>query len=420
MTNFDASRLDHLLEATRDLRNALDLGSFLRLITGAAQELIRSEGASILVCNEGGNTLRFVAAPAPQWDAMRPSDVPVDGSIAGRVFRSGKPEIIRSVQGEGQHFKEIDRLTGMQTRSMVVLPLIFKGQKLGVMEVINRLDNSDYTEQDVAILEILGAQAATLLHNSLLEEKLQQALEEIAQLDRMKSDFIAIASHELRTPLGLILGHSALLRDLIDDPSNQEQLDVVIRAAGKLKGIIDDLSNVNSYQTGAAGLRGRLVSIRHIVLDVVEDYLEEAKQKNINLRAGVGSTDLMVEGDAEKIDIAVSNLVKNAITFTNPGGTIYVSAEQVRGYVKLLVIDNGIGIPAKDLSRIFERFYQVESHLTRQHGGMGLGLSVAKVMVELHGGRIWAESVEGKGSSFTVLLPIDPSQARATGDLFIS
>jgi two-component system sensor histidine kinase VicK len=121
-----------------------------------------------------------------------------------------------------------------------------------------------------------------------------------------------------------------------------------------------------------------------------------------------------------KISIALSNLVKNGITFTDAGGTVFIVAEQIPGYVKVSVIDDGIGIPTRDLPHVFERFYQVESHLTRKHGGMGLGLSVAKVMIELHGGRIWAESVEGKGSNFTFILPIDSGQADAGSRVFNS
>ena len=102
------------------------------------------------------------------------------------------------------------------------------------------------------------------------------------------------------------------------------------------------------------------------------------------------------------------------LTFTNTGGQVLVTAESVPGHVKVSVIDNGVGIPASDLPRVFERFFQVESHLTRRHGGMGLGLAVAKAMIEMHSGRIWAESVEGKGSNFTFLLPLNVQPA---GDL---
>ena len=113
-------------------------------------------------------------------------------------------------------------------------------------------------------------------------------------------------------------------------------------------------------------------------------------------------------------------MVKNAIVFTDPGGHIFIVAGRIPGYIKISVSDDGIGIPARDLPHIFERFYQVESHLTRKHGGMGLGLSVARVMVELHGGHIWAESLEGKGSNFTLLLPVNAPQADAAGHVLIS
>ena len=127
----------------------------------------------------------------------------------------------------------------------------------------------------------------------------------------------------------------------------------------------------------------------------------------------------MIEGEAGKIEVALSHLVRNAIMFTDRGGHIFVTAEAVPGYVRVSVVDDGIGIPEQDLTRIFDRFYQVESHLTRKHGGMGLGLSVAKAMIEMHGGRLWAESVEGKGSRFTILLPVDASQASAAEKVFL-
>jgi two-component system sensor histidine kinase VicK len=144
-----------------------------------------------------------------------------------------------------------------------------------------------------------------------------------------------------------------------------------------------------------------------------------ASARNITLKANAHRADLLVEADGGKISIALSNLVKNAIMFTNEGGHVFVDGELLPGYVKVSVIDDGIGIPARDLPHIFDRFFQVETHLTRRHGGMGLGLSVAKAMIELHGGRIWAESMEGKGSAFTFLLPVNSMQAEAGSRVFL-
>jgi signal transduction histidine kinase len=238
-------------------------------------------------------------------------------------------------------------------------------------------------------------------------------------LDRLKSDFIAITSHELRTPLGLILGHATFLREIIGDQYH-DQLDTIIRNATRLKDIIENLSSMDNYESGAARIRQNKVSIGRVVEDVVASFGDMAKQKQINLKADVGMADLLVEADGSKIAIAIGNLVKNAITFTDKGGNILVKSEleSEPGYIKVSVQDDGVGIPAKDLPRIFERFFQVESHLTRRHGGMGLGLSVAKSMIEMHGGRLWVESVEGKGSNFIFTLPLGPARAQAAAKVF--
>jgi two-component system sensor histidine kinase VicK len=121
-----------------------------------------------------------------------------------------------------------------------------------------------------------------------------------------------------------------------------------------------------------------------------------------------------LNADEPKISIALSNLVKNALQYTEAGGHVTVKVQEDLGHLRVSVIDDGIGIPARDLPRVFERFFQVETHLTRRYGGMGLGLAVAKSMIELHGGRIWAESEEGKGSTFTFLLPIEPAPSGNT------
>jgi signal transduction histidine kinase len=249
--------------------------------------------------------------------------------------------------------------------------------------------------------------------------KVQKSLDNKSQLDRMKSDFIGIASHELRTPLGLILGHATYLREIIQ-PDYRAQLDVIVQNAMRLKEIIDSIANMDNAQSGMASLRVQSVSIKRVVEEMMDSFRQEAQRKHITMRSDTGQGDLLVEGDASKISIALSNLVKNALVFTNPGGHVLIAAEQIPGYVKVLVIDDGIGIPTQDLSHIFERFYQVEVHLTRKHGGMGLGLSVAKAMVEIHGGRIWAESVEGKGSNFTFILPVNPGQADSASRALVS
>jgi signal transduction histidine kinase len=407
--------LDRLVEVVRSLGASPNLETFLDALISAAMELTGCEVASILELDEGGGQLRFAASPWFHRDLLKGIKVPMQNSLAGWVFQNGQPLIVVDVTAEPRHFKGADQAAKFATRSLMAIPIIYHGETLGVLEVVNKTEQTDYTEEDRLILETLASQAAMVIQNLHLESKVKFSQDQITQLDRMKSSFIGIASHELRTPLGLILGYATFLREIIQ-PEYRPQLDIIHRNAMRLKEIIDNLANMDNLQRGVASVRARTISIRRLVEEVVDSFQQEASHKRLTLRFDPPRDELLIEGDSPKISIALSNVVNNAITFTNPGGHIGVVAGSIPGYVKVSVIDDGIGIPANDLPHIFERFYQVESHLTRKHGGLGLGLSVSKVMVELHGGRIWAESVEGKGSNFTFLLPIKSDRAVISGD----
>lgn len=415
----NSTQTQRLLEATRDLSAALEFEPYLQSLILAACELTSSESASILRYDSADDLLLFVAAPVHQRDFLMEVQVPLEGSAAGWTFRHAQPLVVHNAADERRHFEEVDRLTDSETHSLVAVPLLFRGRPLGVIEAVNKMGEAHYTEEDVTVLETLASLAVLSIREHDLQAQVDQTRGETANLDRIKSDFIAITSHELRTPLGLILGHATFLRELIG-AEYHEQLDLIIRNATRLKEIVDNLASVDNYQSGAALVRQNEISMARLVQDVVASFHAEAHQKGVAIHTEVGMAPLTVEGEVGKISIALNNLVNNAILFTDSGGHVFVTAEAVPGYVKVTVVDDGVGIPAQDLERVFDRFYQVESHLTRRHGGMGLGLSVAKAMIEMHGGRIWAESVEGKGSRFTFLLPADPSQASAAEKVFLS
>ena len=407
MTITQSQLLARLLEVTRALSTMVDLETYLRTILSAAAELTESETASLMEYDETTRELYFKYVPWFHRDAISSARIPLNESAAGWVFLNVKPLIINDVKNDTRHYSKIDELAGFSTRSLLSVPLLLHGRPVGVFEVFNRQSNSYYTEDDIAILEALAALATTAMQNDMLEGNVISYQNETRGLDKLKNEFIAITSHELRTPLGLILGHSTFLRELIGQ-QHQEQVDAIIRNATRLKEIIESLTSVDNYQSGGARIRQRKVSVTRVIEDISSSFREMAIQKGISLKVEMeGGQDLFVDADGSKVAIVLSNLVKNAITFTNEGGHVIIRSEQQSEFVKVVVEDDGVGIPAKDLARVFDRFYQVESHLTRRHGGMGLGLSVAKVMIEMHGGRIWAESTEGIGSTFSFLLPVD-------------
>ena len=414
-----ASKLERLPAVIREIGSAPDVEEMLQRLTTAAINLTGSASASVLEFDESSNSLRFVAVPWFWHQLLKDISVPLNKSIAGWVFANNKLQIVHDVKKDPRHYKVVDQISNFTTSSLLAVPMPYKGDTIGVLEVVNKGDNAHYTEDDATILEILALYAAMIVWNSGLERQIRNTRNEFTELDRMKSDFIAITSHELRTPLGLILGHATFLREIISE-EQREPVDIIIRNGTRLKEIIESLTEVDNYEAGLARIRQNSISIPAIIREVVSSFQDMAASKNITLEEDIRDEDLQVEADANKITVVISNLIRNALTFTNEGGQVQVTVESVTGHVQVSVKDNGIGIPASDLGRVFDRFFQVESHLTRRHTGMGLGLSVAKSMIELHGGRIWVESVEGRGSTFSFLLPLRPSQVKPAEKAFIT
>ena len=410
-------QLQRLLEISRTLASTLELPPLLQAVVNLACELTDSEAASILLYDSSTGELRFEAGSDPQRDSLTKVSVPLDSSVAGWVFSRVRPMVIQDASNDPRVYRQVDRALRFNTRSILGVPMVVRQEPIGVIEAVNKTGQRHYTEDDLAILETLAAQAGVAIENARLLSRLQDANAELMRLDRMKSDFIAIASHELRTPLGLILGHSTFLKELLPQ-EYAEQMDVIVRSATRLKGIVEDFSTISHRDTGQSRLRRAPYSISKLVEDVAARFVEATAEKNIEFGFDVPEDPLIVEGDRDKIDIVLSNLIRNAITFTDSGGQIGVKAEAIPGFVKVFVVDTGIGIPSDLLERVFDRFYQVESHLTRRHGGMGLGLSIAKSMVEMHSGQIWCESKEGTGSLFCFILPVDERQADAADKVF--
>lgn len=404
-------RLEHLSEVIRSLTSAIELEPFLQTVVSVACELTDSEAASILELDEQSESLHFLASPLVHKDTVRTVQIPVNASLAGLAVREQKSLRSLDVPKDGRHFREVDFALAFETRSLVAVPLIVRGKVLGVLEAVNK-NKSYYTEDDVFILETLAAPVALIIHNINLQRRIDASFSQLGELDHLKTDFIAITSHELRTPLGVILGHATFLRELLDE-TYWEQMDVIIKNASRLKEIIESLASMDNYKTGGSRVHQQAISMNKLIEEVSANFSDTASKRNITLSIEPSEGDLFVEADETKISIALTNLIQNAITFTDNGGHVRVKSESLPGYIKVSVADDGIGIPSKDLPHVFERFFQVETHLTRRHNGMGLGLSVAKVMIEMHGGRIWAESLEGRGSNFTFLLPLNAIEAEA-------
>lgn len=409
-------QLERLLEVTRTLSGLLELEPLLQSLVDVAMELTHSQEVSILLFDPITKQLAYAAGPWFKKDIMRDVFFPISGSIPGDVFTEGRPVILQDPHHDKTYVPFLDQLGTNRVSSLLAVPLKYQGDPTGVIMAINKEEQAGFSEEDIRVLETLSSQAAIAVKNVGLIKDVQGAYQELSNLDRLKTNFIAITSHELRTPLGLILGHATFLAEMVPE-ALKAQADAVVRSSVKLKNIIDDLEKIDDFETNQAVMRAARLDIKLLVSEICNSFLTRTAQKKIRLLVDQPSEAVTIMGDVEKISVAIEHLMQNAITFTDEGGVVKVRTVNLPGSVQISVMDTGIGIPISDQEHIFDRFYQVASHMTRRHGGMGLGLSVARNMVEMHGGVIQVESMEGRGSRFTITLPTDATQVKAVHDL---
>ena len=231
---------------------------------------------------------------------------------------------------------------------------------------------------------------------------------ELKRLVRIRKDFVANVSHELRTPLTSIKGYiEALLDGAKDDPQKCRQfLEVAQRHADQLNNLITDLLQLSQIESGRYEWKREQINTGDLIEKAVGLMRPTAEKKRQSLTVSSGGAIPFITGDPDKLAQVLINLLDNAVKYTPEGGKITVTTSQANaGFIEISMTDTGIGVPPKDLPRIFERFYRVDRARSREVGGTGLGLSIVKHIVETHGGVVRVKSAPGKGSQFTVTLP---------------
>ena len=231
-------------------------------------------------------------------------------------------------------------------------------------------------------------------------------LTRLKQLERTREEFVANVSHELRTPLSLIRGYvETLLDGAKDNPEVATKfLETIHRNSGRLQFLIEDLLTISELESGRLKMNLQPVSLQPLVEKVLEDFKTQAAARRVTLLNEL--PELTAQADANRLHQLLGNLVGNAIKYGRPDGSVRVSASRTDdGMIQVCVRDDGPGIPAESLDRVFERFYRVDKARSREQGGTGLGLAIVKHIVQGHGGRVWVESEPGQGAAFFFTLP---------------
>lgn len=399
--------------AARAMASTLDFDSVPQTVLAQAVQVLEAKAGSILLIDEKTNLLSFKAVVGPQ-ESNRLIDVqvPVGYGVIGWVAQNGKSARIDDVRKDPRFYRGIDQTTGLQTINVIAVPLLIKRQVIGVLEVLNKVEGK-FTDEDLNVAETLAQSAAAAIENARLvsnlrvhAEQLERAYAELKEADQLKDELIQNVSHELRTPLAYVLGYIELLQTEGIGPLNdlqREGLETVRRKCMALTKLVNDIVGLQRLRT--SGLDRRSVNLNALMSQVHQTAQITAESAGLKLNLDLPISDITVMADEERLEQVLDNLMSNAIKFNRPQGEITLRLKELETEVSVEVADSGIGIATDKLPRIFERFYQVDGSATRRYGGMGLGLSICKEIVEAHSGKIWVESEIDRGSKFTVTLP---------------
>jgi signal transduction histidine kinase len=302
---------------------------------------------------------------------------------------------------------------GFGYTSYLAVPLVGFDDHFGLLFVGSSLPDL-YTEEHLKLLSVVASQLAAFFSKLHLVELLRARNLELEALNRGKDDFLATLSHELRTPLTAILGWARLLQtETRDDATIAHGLEVIDRNAKLQARLIDDTIDMSRVITGKLRLDFGAVDLSAVIGFALESVRLMAEAKEIGITVISKEPVGAVEGDSSRLQQVVWNLLANAIKFTPRGGKIEILLDRQDSYVRLRVRDTGVGIPREFLPHVFDRFRQADSKTTRNFGGLGLGLALVRHLVDLHGGRVWADSAgEGQGATFTVDLPLMNKKSR--------
>ena len=293
-------------------------------------------------------------------------------------------------------------------KATIIVPLKIEGKLTGILLVGEKLSGDIFDDQELEVLAVLANQVAISLENARLYEELSETNAELMQASRLKSQFLASMSHELRTPLNSIIGFSKVLLNRFDGELTERQetyIRSVHNSGAHLLQLINGILDFSRIEAGKLEMISEEVDLHELIDECIESSMPLARGKQMKVEKNVPLELPPLTGDRTKVKQILLNLLSNAIKFTGQG-RVLVSVVPEPDAIRVSVADTGIGIREDDLARLFEPFQQLDNPVVRSAGGTGLGLAISKKFVELHGGRIWAESRENQGSTFHFTLPL--------------
>jgi len=416
-TQRNASQMATIASVGRELSATLNLQGVIRIVVEQVHELFQARDTLLRLLDSDGTTLRTALAVGLYAEQNSASDVPLGLGITGSIAQSGTAEVIENVDLDPRGVHVAGTPDEDETpQTMMVAPLIANNRTIGVIAVYKDQATGIFSKVDLDFLVGLGRQSAIAIENSRLFNEAQQLRAAAEQANKAKSTFLANMSHELRTPLNSIIGFTRIVRKKAEGnlPEKQiENLEKVLSSSEHLLGLINTVLDIAKIEAGRMDVIPAKFSLSTLA-DQCANLATPLLKPGIKLEKQVDDTIGIIFSDQDKIKQIVLNLLSNAVKFTHQGQIVLRVQQQAEETVSISVEDSGIGITPEALGRIFEEFQQADTSTTREYGGTGLGLAISRNLARLLGGDLIAESESGRGSTFTLTLPISYGRKSAS------
>ena len=423
-TSGEDKRLLAVFELARILVSEDDQQTLLtQFLSGLINRLEAADAGSLWLYDAADDRLVAVSAQGYDLDSLRQLRLCPGEAIAGKVFQSGEAllcstpaettAVMADLTDANRQF--FVQATAGQGRALSALgvPLLTVGGPSGVLVFLNLQQPGGFTNGDLFFLERVADLLSLSIENARLRDELRGS-EALGEANRLKAELISTLAHEMRTPLTSIKGYSTalLMEEGAFSPETQREfLEIIDEECDTLQNLIHDILESSIIDAGLLKLEMQPVLLPRLIQGVVDDMARRA----VGCRFVVDLPDRLpvVEADSERITQVLRNLLDNAVKYSPGGGLIIVRAELWPGEVVISVADQGVGIAPQHLHQLFEKFFRAKTGLIRHVVGSGLGLPISHAIVESHGGRIWAESVIGQGSTFYFTLPVPGPGSRS-------
>ena len=393
-------------------RSTFDLDTVLQALLDNATRLSGATRALMLRPDAGGNyrpTVTFNMAPDdPLVVRMREQPIrPGRDSLNGRVLLERRPMHIPDVLADPEYGRQ-DLAAAGAFRTVLSVPMLRDGEAIGLIGLTKGAEVDPFTDKQMELVTTFADQAVIAIENVRLFREIEDKSAQLEVANKHKSEFLANMSHELRTPLNAIIGFSEVLIEKMFGEVNEKQFDYLkdIHESGRhLLSLINDILDLSKIEAGRMELELSTFHLPSAISNAMTLIRERAQRHGITLGSELDPQLGEFQADERKVKQILLNLLSNAVKFTPDGGKVHVSAARVDSRVEVSVRDTGIGIAPEDQAAVFEEFKQVGRDALRRAEGTGLGLTLTKKLVELHGGEIRLESAPGKGSTFSFTLP---------------